>query len=141
MDQAIERILTAGLWHWRLTGERRPHRTSPLLTDFQSLRSQRTLEAYTAIRDQRYGHNPDRAPGYWTDSGTLLPRKLAQADSGPSKDKDSSYLHQRVLNAALTWDKSFSIGRNRAKTKQGLDLAKAACSDCSFRLDSLNTYV
>ena len=32
---------------------------------------------------------------------------------------------------------SFSIGRNRAKTKHGLDLIKAVCSDCGFRLDSL----
>ena len=42
-----------------------------------------------------------------------------------------------MLNAAVTWNKSFSIGRNRAKTKHGLDLTKAVCSDCGFRLDSL----
>ena len=137
IDSAIERLLTAGLWHWRLHSTRRPYYSSPLLTDFQDLCDLRTLENYTSTRDQRYGNNPDRAPGYWTNSGVHLPRKLAQADGSASKDKLSSNLRQRILNTALTWDKSFCIGRNRAKTKQGLDLTKAACSDCGFRLDSL----
>ena len=126
VTRAMERILTFTIWHWRLskTAGRTSHTPWSLILKPFVMNGRWRIILRFAIRDQLYGHNLDRAPSYWKGSGALLTHKLALADCGRSKVKDSSYLRQRILNTALTWDRFFSIGRNRAKTKYGLDLNK-----------------
>ena len=108
-----------------------------MLGDVTDLHHQWDLHQYTLRRDSMYAAQTQRDPQYWTRSGTRLPHKLHPLRTHNSS-KHYIPLAERIRETAYVWDKSFAMGRNRAKGKSGHDRTTAStCADCAHPTDNM----
>eukprot|EP00602_Paraphysomonas_sp_CaronLab_P012627 CAMPEP_0185042942 /NCGR_PEP_ID=MMETSP1103-20130426/42635_1 /TAXON_ID=36769 /ORGANISM="Paraphysomonas bandaiensis, Strain Caron Lab Isolate" /LENGTH=232 /DNA_ID=CAMNT_0027583075 /DNA_START=655 /DNA_END=1354 /DNA_ORIENTATION=- len=74
-------------------------------------------------------------------SGIRLPHKLHPLRTNNSPKYYVSF-QDRIRETAYVWDKSYAIGRNRAKGKIGDGLTTAAkCTDCDYTTDNMMAHM
>ena len=133
----IDEFLTAGQWQWRRYDKFLHTDCGPMLGDVTELQHQWDLHQYILTRDGTYPASASRDSQYWTRSGTRLPHKLHPLKPNNSPNCYVPF-HDRIRETAYVWDKSYAMGRNRAKGKHGDELTTAAkCTDCDHNLDNM----